>query len=184
MGYAVYEIERAGKQAFGGYGVPAYCDHPECNKKIYRGVDCRYEGENDPHFEHGLYFCEDHIDPSEEDFLAAAVNPKPEHPEWIAHMMADPTWADWREENGHPRHPDLPYDQTAPWYRYHELQEKEREYLEQEVVWDGERLELVFGSTAKNNVLRSLETIKLLEAIEDTEGLKKYLAPRGEVIGA
>jgi hypothetical protein len=29
-----------------GYGVPAYCDHPDCHKKIHRGIAyvCGEEG--------------------------------------------------------------------------------------------------------------------------------------------
>ncbi|MEO1035247.1 MAG: hypothetical protein AAFX44_06765 [Pseudomonadota bacterium] len=44
-----------------GYGVPAYCDHPECNEEIDRGLSFVCGGE--PYGgEHGcgLYFCEKH----------------------------------------------------------------------------------------------------------------------------
>ena len=88
-----------------GYGVPAYCDHPKCNKEIDRGLAYVCGGE--PYGgDHGcgLYFCDEHKygllcercyhdwDPFE---------PKPEHPRWTAHKLTDASWAPWREEVPH-----------------------------------------------------------------------------------
>ncbi|HEV7521417.1 MAG TPA: hypothetical protein VGP89_09990, partial [Candidatus Angelobacter sp.] len=45
-----------------GYGVPAYCDHPKCNKKIDRGLSYVCGGE--PYGGElgcGLYFCSEHL---------------------------------------------------------------------------------------------------------------------------
>jgi hypothetical protein len=88
-----------------GYEVPAYCDHPDCNEEIDRGlayVCCGQEphgGENGC----GLYFCGKHSDgegkcercqQGKEPFT-----PKPEHPEWIKHLLTDSSWKQWRDEN-------------------------------------------------------------------------------------
>jgi hypothetical protein len=88
-----------------GYGVVAYCDHPKCNKKIDRGlayVCCNqqpYGGENGC----GLYFCEKHrgLDDKCErcEKKRKPFKAKPEHPEWIKHLLTDESWAEWREEN-------------------------------------------------------------------------------------
>ena len=89
-----------------GYGVPAYCDHPNCFKIIDRGLSyvcCDsqpYGGERGC----GLYFCEEHRDGygrcescgkrRKKHFL-----PTPDHPTWIKHKLEDPSWKEWREEN-------------------------------------------------------------------------------------
>lgn len=111
---------------FIGYGVPAYCDHPDCDAEIDRGlayVCCEqqpYGGEHGC----GLYFCEEHrrswiaFDPEDvneegdgthgcercamidgEGNRAEPFEPKPEHPRWISHLLNDPSWAKWRGEN-------------------------------------------------------------------------------------
>jgi hypothetical protein len=87
-----------------GYGVPAYCDHPGCEREIDRGLGYVCGGQ--PYGgDHGcgLYFCEKHgggvlcercagqRDPFE---------PKPDHPRWIHHKMTHPSWAEWRKERG------------------------------------------------------------------------------------
>lgn len=90
-----------------GYGVPAYCDHPDCNEEIDRGLS--YVCGSEPFggdFGCGLYFCGEHryaggfimelcerCRDSEEPFT-----PKPDHPSWIAHKATGPSWAEWREE--------------------------------------------------------------------------------------
>lgn len=94
-----------------GYGVPAPCDHPECAKIIHRGMDYVCGGE--PYGgDHGcgLYFCGEHLwiggendDPQMCEACvdgAPAFEPKPDVQEWIDHKMTDPSWAQWREENG------------------------------------------------------------------------------------
>ena len=89
---------------FIGYGVPAYCDHPDCNNEIDRGLahvcsDSQpYGGEGC-----GLYFCLDHSDFSgrcdrcsnDED----PFEPKKEHPKWIKWMLTHRSWEEWRKEN-------------------------------------------------------------------------------------
>ncbi len=91
-----------------GYGVPAWCDHPDCKKQIHRGLSyvCGgepYGGERGC----GLYFCEKHL------VLSARLSqicarckarrghfkPKPEHPRWMKHVLKDDSWAKWRQEN-------------------------------------------------------------------------------------
>lgn len=90
-----------------GYGVPAYCDHPNCGAEIDRGLSfvCGgqpYGGERGC----GLYFCEKHLQCSPQ--LCARCAPKtsriffeptPDHPDWIRHKLSDPSWAAWRAEN-------------------------------------------------------------------------------------
>jgi hypothetical protein len=81
-----------------GYGVPAFCDEPGCNEVIDRGLAyvCNnsepYGGENGC----GLYFCDIHhpITCMHDGYTA-----KPDHPLWIKHKLADPSWAEWRKDN-------------------------------------------------------------------------------------
>ncbi len=112
-----------------GYGVPAWCDHPDCNEKIDRGL--AYVCGSDPLGGEegcGLYFCSEHlgyglppgIDEQQQIALmmkAASDGvrllqlcerclceedpfpPKPEHPEWILHVLKDHSWHQWRTEN-------------------------------------------------------------------------------------
>jgi hypothetical protein len=91
-----------------GYGVPAFCDHPDCGKKIDRGLAyvCGgqpYGGE----FGCGLYFCGDHLYCGEKEQLCqrcdnhdnlSPFEPTPDHPDWINHKATDPSWAEWRKE--------------------------------------------------------------------------------------
>lgn len=84
-----------------GYGVPAWCDHSDCNERIDRGLshvcgDAPYGGEDGC----GLYFCGQHLGAGQlcercqtngDIFIA-----KPDHPDWIRHKQTDPSWADWR----------------------------------------------------------------------------------------
>lgn len=96
-----------------GYGVPAFCDYPDCRAEINRGLTFVCGGE--PYGgEHGcgLYFCAEHLQLSLRwpqlcerckhnaisVFTVRAFDPKPEHPAWIQHKFTDPTWAGWREE--------------------------------------------------------------------------------------
>ena len=99
-----------------GYGVPAYCDHPDCNEEIDRGLSYVCGGE--PYGQPrgcGLYFCGKHLK-----YYGARVDgriktvqlcercgprrrnpfpPKPDHPRWIRHKLTDPSWKKWRKEN-------------------------------------------------------------------------------------
>lgn len=99
-----------------GYGVPAKCDHPDCDEDIDRGLSYVCGGEPFGG-EHGcgLYFCSKHLyivdvnvganEPKcvqlckqcmeERDWFA----PKPDVPLWINHKLIDPSWAEWRREN-------------------------------------------------------------------------------------
>lgn len=95
-----------------GYGVPAYCDHPDCNKEIDRGLAYVCGGE--PYGGDagcGLYFCESHhlnyrdvdddIDEAHSLCERCAkglepFEPKPEHPEWLDFKETDESWAEWR----------------------------------------------------------------------------------------
>ena len=87
-----------------GYGVPAYCDHPECHAEIDRGLSyvCGgepYGGETGC----GLYFCGKHRDADNVcercAVLASWFTAKPDHPTWIQHKLTDESWQRWRDEN-------------------------------------------------------------------------------------
>jgi hypothetical protein len=92
-----------------GYGVPAYCDHPDCNAEINRGLPYVCGGE--PYGEPrgcGLYFCEKHLFMYEKLPQLCArcaprrkkpFEPKPDHPYWIKFKLTDPSWKQWRKEN-------------------------------------------------------------------------------------
>jgi hypothetical protein len=95
-----------------GYGVPAVCDHPNCGKKIDRGISyvCGGEPFGGDHG-CGLFFCSEHrkfhdIDDGED---AASLceccrsektpfKPTPDVTEWVRHKATDPSWADWRKK--------------------------------------------------------------------------------------
>jgi hypothetical protein len=106
-----------------GYGVPAVCDHPDCNAEIDRGLSYVCGGEPFGG-EHGcgLYFCSEHINYLEDyglleeihglsdDDLATQVCErcaqgkdhfplKPDIQKWRDWKRIDPSWAKWREEN-------------------------------------------------------------------------------------
>lgn len=91
-----------------GYGVPAYCDHPGCDKEIDRGLSYVCGGEPRGGDEGcGLYFCGDHM------FVALRSHQlcercfdgggpfaaTPDHPRWIQHKLTDDSWAAWRAEH-------------------------------------------------------------------------------------
>jgi hypothetical protein len=88
-----------------GYGVPAYCDHPKCDKTIDRGLSyvcgCEpYGGDKGC----GLYFGGKHLDASSRcarcrTRKAKPFEAKPDHPEWIAHKLTHESWQQWRDEN-------------------------------------------------------------------------------------
>ena len=91
-----------------GYGVVSQCDHPECRKKIDRGLAfvCGaepYGGDEGC----GLFFCLDHL-------LSAGTcgqlcercakrkdpfTPKPDSRSWLNHKLRHPSWQGWRDEN-------------------------------------------------------------------------------------
>lgn len=89
-----------------GYGVPAYCDHPDCNEEIDRGIGyvCGaeiYGGEKGC----GLYFCGKHQVGSHQ--RCARCSPrkklpfaaKPDHPDWARWKLTDESWKNWRKQN-------------------------------------------------------------------------------------
>ncbi len=90
-----------------GYGVPAFCDHPECSAKIDRGVSYVCGGE--PYGgEHGcgLYFCYTHLFGSGTNQrcnrclhrMTTPYAPKPDTAEWMRHKLSDESWQRWRDE--------------------------------------------------------------------------------------
>lgn len=87
-----------------GYGVPAICDHPDCNDKIDRGLGyvCAWEevwgGEDGC----GLFFCLIHGGGSQCERCEAGrppFDPKPDTAEWITHKLTHRSWQQWRDEN-------------------------------------------------------------------------------------
>lgn len=94
-----------------GYGVIAYCDHPDCNNKIDRGLSyvC---ADGEPHggdFGCGLFFCPIHQDmhyvEGHHNVCERCANGddpfdlKPDHPLWILWKLIEPSWEQWRKEN-------------------------------------------------------------------------------------
>lgn len=120
MGYQVYEVG----DRWGGYGVPAVCEYPDCNEEIDRGISYTCGGE--PFSEHGCdrYFCGKHRKFKQWNFKTGAwckhkndcecdyaevcercAENKPpfpyksEHPDWVKHLLTDDSWAEWRKNN-------------------------------------------------------------------------------------
>ncbi len=103
MGWSVGYDDGWGRDV--GYGVPAYCDHPCCNKEINRGlgyVCCGeqiYGGSDGC----GLFFCEKHrsiggkCERCNEN--KAPFDAKQDHPAWINWKLSDESWQMWRDEN-------------------------------------------------------------------------------------
>lgn len=94
-----------------GYGVPAICDFPKCNKQIDRGISYVCGGE--PYGgEHGcgLFFCPDHFNARRYEGewhqqcprcyrYRNPYKPKPDCKEWVDFKMTDPSWEEWRKFN-------------------------------------------------------------------------------------
>lgn len=95
-----------------GYGVPAICDHPDCDKQITRGL--AYVCGSEPYGgEHGcgLYFCQEHLNSVEVDRELVRLcsccesggeseyKPKPDVKEWVEWKLTDESWKQWRAEN-------------------------------------------------------------------------------------
>jgi hypothetical protein len=96
-----------------GYGVPAKCDHPDCNADIDRGLGYVCGGE--PYggeWGCGLFFCDEHLgytmlagaemSPQQCDRCAENAppfEPKPDLEIWTIHKLNDASWQRWRDEN-------------------------------------------------------------------------------------
>jgi len=92
-----------------GYGVPAVCDHPDCNHDIDRGLAyvCAnqepYGGDDGC----GLYFCHEHLSGGKcercalitDDKYVKSFEAKPDVQKWIDWKLNHPSWQQWREEN-------------------------------------------------------------------------------------
>lgn len=85
-----------------GYGVPAYCDHPDCDEVIDRGhgyvcgADL-YGGVDGC----GLFFCGKHQMDLNQRCERCCSNkesfkPKADHPEWMQWKLTDDSWERWR----------------------------------------------------------------------------------------
>lgn len=85
-----------------GYGVPAICEHPDCNEEIDRGMGHACGG-GFPDDGCGRYLCAKHGGGCCEcDACADEQEPyplKPDHPDWIKHKLTDESWAEWRAQN-------------------------------------------------------------------------------------
>ena len=93
-----------------GYGVPAKCDHPDCDEDIDRGLAYVCGGE--PYGGDkgcGLHFCGKHLyhnahdgDPQMCERCCDGeppFDPKPDTAEWTNHKMTDESWAKWRSDH-------------------------------------------------------------------------------------
>ena len=98
-----------------GYGVPAKCDHPDCDANIDRGLAYACGGgvtEDVPNC--GLFFCERHLSYTEADdesgerqgFVCERClhdeppfDASPDTDEWVQHVLTDESWAQFRAEN-------------------------------------------------------------------------------------
>jgi hypothetical protein len=88
-----------------GYGVQAYCDHPDCDEEIDRGLAyvCGgepYGGERGC----GLYFCGKHLNYQSRCERCSPRRKKPfeakeDHRDWIKWKLEDESWKEWREAN-------------------------------------------------------------------------------------
>lgn len=96
-----------------GFGVPAYCDHPKCDRVIDRGLGyvCGgdvYGGE----YGCGLFFCGHHLLMGVHAYVCKrcyTYKPpykriKVDHPTWVTWKLTDASWEQWRNE--HPQEVD------------------------------------------------------------------------------
>lgn len=96
MGYCIgYD---SANQRDVGYGVPATCEHPDCNAEIDRGMSYACGG-GFPEDGCGRYFCSAHGGGSACPHDGNAPPLKPDRPDWLFHKLTDPSWAKWRAEN-------------------------------------------------------------------------------------
>jgi hypothetical protein len=88
-----------------GYGVPAICDHPGCDEEIDRGLGyvCGWGEPYGGGKGCGLYFCCKHGGGCLCERCYAKRKPftaKPDSLKWLYFKMTDPSWEEWRKENG------------------------------------------------------------------------------------
>ena len=91
MGYQVYW----NNGRWQGYGVPAYCDEKDCKNKIDRGLGYQHREDT----ENGIpetFVCDLHQDMTLDELN---LDYEKEHPEWLAHILNDESWEQWRKEN-------------------------------------------------------------------------------------
>lgn len=90
-----------------GYGVTAWCDHPQCWARIDRGLAHVCGGESYGGDKGcGLYFCGHHLYgyqpqrcPRCARYAKKPYTAKVEHPDWVFHKLKDESWAEWRAEH-------------------------------------------------------------------------------------
>jgi hypothetical protein len=92
-----------------GYGVPAICDHPDCNEEIHRGL--AYVCANQEPYGGsgcGLYFCSVHLSHHRKGVGRCCqrcaedqkpFDPKPDVKDWVKWKLTDNSWWKWRKEN-------------------------------------------------------------------------------------
>ena len=105
MGYQVYWNDT--NKRWQGYGVPAICEHPDCNEEVDRGLGCMCGNGPDDERGCGRFFCGKHLYVSEDDVQVCEqclegkepFQMKPDTREWTEWILADESWEEWREEN-------------------------------------------------------------------------------------
>jgi hypothetical protein len=96
-----------------GYGVPAICDLPTCNKKIDRGL--AFVCGSEPYggdYGCGLYFCPEHFNyrkPHGSNKIIQlcprcikyknSYGRKPDTKEWVEFKLNDDSWKRWKSKN-------------------------------------------------------------------------------------
>ena len=115
MGWSIGYDSKWGRDI--GYGVPALCDHPDCNDKIDRGISflCGGVGYCDDGG-CGLFFCGKHMgwkycekcivaidsetgEPLDDVPPLDPFNAKPDIAEWAQWKLTHHSWQGWREDN-------------------------------------------------------------------------------------
>lgn len=110
-----------------GYGVPAVCDHPDCNEEIDRGLSYVCADEEPRGGDGcGLYFCSNHHSNYINDLSQCCercrdgLEPfpaKPDLPLWTLFKLVDPSWKKWREQEGHPEPTQNMFTQLTVYYK-------------------------------------------------------------------
>lgn len=80
-----------------GYGVPAWCDHPQCSNEIDRGLAYICGGDiGGGERGCGLFFCEEHREGSPQlcsrcRHRKKSFRPGKDHPKWLLWKLSDPS---------------------------------------------------------------------------------------------